>query len=73
LEVTNERLHLKDGATFALLISISPHTIIMLNEINNFFGLNAILNGEPIGLGNHVSQQCGYNIRENSNRGDNRL
>jgi hypothetical protein len=34
--------------------------------------LDAILNGEPIGLGNGVDPQHGINIGENSNRGDNR-
>ncbi len=45
----------------------------MFNEINNFPGLDTILNGEPIWLGNHASQQRGINIGESSSRGDNTL
>ncbi len=52
---TSERPRLKDDATFALLTSISFHTVTMLNETNNLPGLDVILNGEPIGLRNRVS------------------
>ncbi len=55
LEEINERWCLKDNVTFALLIAISLHTVIMFNKIDNLFGLNTILNGEPIGLGNRAS------------------
>jgi hypothetical protein len=41
---------LKYDVAFALLTLISPHTIAMLNEIDNFLGLDIILNGELIGL-----------------------
>jgi hypothetical protein len=55
LEETSKGLHLKDDVAFALLIAISPHMVAMLNEISNLLGLDTILNGEPIGLGNCVS------------------
>ncbi len=73
MEETNKGLCLKDDATFALLTAISLHTVIMLNEIDNIPRLDAILNGEPIGLGNGADPQHGINIGENSSRGDNRL
>jgi hypothetical protein len=57
----------------SLLITISLHIVTMLNEIDNIFGLDTILNGEPIGLGNQVSRQCGSNIGESNSRGDNKL
>jgi hypothetical protein len=44
----------------------------MFNELNNLLGLDAILDGKPIGLRDYVNQQCGGNIGENSNREDNR-
>jgi hypothetical protein len=47
--------------------------VAMLNEINNLLKLDAILNGKPIGLGNHVNQQHGNDIGESSSRKDNRL
>jgi len=62
LEETSKRPCSKDDATFALLTTISFHTITVFNEINNFPRLDAMLNGEPIGLGNCVSQQHGSNI-----------
>jgi hypothetical protein len=34
---------LRDDTTFAILIEISPHMVVMVNEINNLIGLNAIL------------------------------
>jgi len=72
LEETNEGSHFKDNVIFVLLIVISPHTITMLNEIDNFLGLDAILNGKPIRLRNHASQQRGSNSGESSGRGNNR-
>jgi hypothetical protein len=62
----------ENDATFALLIAISPHTVTMLNEIDNIHGFDAILNGEPIGLGNCANPQHGINIGENSSKGDNK-
>jgi hypothetical protein len=47
--------------------------IVMLNKIDNVLGLNAILNEEPIGLGNRANQQCGINIGENSSKRNNKL
>jgi hypothetical protein len=73
LEETNKGSHLKDDPTVALLITISPHTVTMFNEIDNIPRFNTILNGEPIGLGNHANPQHGINIRENSNRRDSKL
>jgi hypothetical protein len=64
---------LKDDVTFTLLITIFPHIVTMFNEIDNLPGLDTILNGEPIGLGNYASQQRGINIRESSTRGYIRL
>jgi hypothetical protein len=72
LKDTNKRLRLKDDVAFTLLTTIYLHMIATLNEIDNIFVLDVILNGEPIGLGNHFSQQHGINIRESSSRGDNR-
>jgi hypothetical protein len=73
LEETNKGPHSKDDVTFALLTAISPLVVAMFNEINNLLGLDVILNGEPIGLRNHVSQQGGNNIGESSNTINNRL
>ncbi len=36
---------LKDDATLALLIAISPHMVVMFNKINNLLKLDVILNG----------------------------
>jgi hypothetical protein len=55
LEEISERLHLKDDGAFALLIAISPHIVMMLNDIDILLRLDAILNGKPIGLGNCAS------------------
>jgi hypothetical protein len=66
-------LCLKNDAAFALLITISPHMVAMLNEIYNLLKLDAILNGKPIGLNNHTNWQRGNNIGEGSSRKDNRL
>ncbi len=63
---------MKNDVTFALLTTISTHTVTMFNELNNLLGLDAILDGKPIGLRDYVNQQCGGNIGENSNREDNR-
>jgi hypothetical protein len=49
LEDIGEGPHLKDDATFVLLTMVT-----MFNEVDNLLGLDAILNGNPIGLGNHV-------------------
>jgi len=57
LEEINARSCLKDDVVFALLTAIFPHTVAMLNEIDNLPRLDTILNGKPIGLGNHVNQQ----------------
>ncbi len=73
LEDTNEGPCLKDDVAFALLTTISPHIVVMFNKIDNLVRLDVILNGEPIGLGNHASQQHGNNIGENSSRGNNKL
>jgi hypothetical protein len=62
LEETIEGPRLKNDVVFALLTAISPHIVTMFNEIDNFLGLDVILNGEPIWLGNHVSQQRGINM-----------
>jgi len=43
---------LKDDVAFTLLTTIYLHMIATFNEIDNIFVLDAILNGEPIGLGN---------------------
>ncbi len=72
LKDTNKGLRLKDDVAFALLTTIYFHMIATLTEIDNILVLDAILNGEPIGLGNHVSQQHGINIGESTSRGDNR-
>jgi hypothetical protein len=68
LEETSERSRLKNDVVLTLLTSISLHMVVMFNEINNFPGLDVILNGEPIGLKNYVKQQHGINIEESSNR-----
>jgi hypothetical protein len=54
LEEIGEGPHLKDDATFVLLIMVSPHMVTMFNELDNLFRLDIILNGKPVGLGNHV-------------------
>jgi hypothetical protein len=69
LEETNERPHFKDDVAFTSLNTIFLHTVAMLNEIDNLLGLDAILNGEPIGLGSCVSRQHGINNGEISNKG----
>jgi hypothetical protein len=73
LEEIGEGSCLKDDATFVLLTMVSPHTVTMFNELENLFGLDAILNRKPIGLGNHVGRQCGNNIEESSSRKGNRF
>jgi hypothetical protein len=52
---TNKGSLLKDDGAFALLTIIFPHTAAMFNEKKNLLGLDTILNGEPIGLGNRSS------------------
>jgi hypothetical protein len=47
LEETSKWPCLEDDIAFALLSTISLHTVVMPNEIH-FHGLDAILNGEPI-------------------------
>lgn len=42
---------LKDHATFAIfLVKVSPHMVVMFDEIINLVGLNAALQGMPIRL-----------------------
>jgi len=55
LEDTSKGPCLKDDVVFALLIAIFPCMVTMFNEIDNLLGLDAILNGKPIGLGNCAS------------------
>jgi hypothetical protein len=55
LEEISERPSLKDDDVFALLTTISPHTVMMLNDIDILFRLDVILNGKSIGLGNLAS------------------
>ncbi len=64
---------LKDDVAFALLITLSPHKVTMFNELDNFHGLDTILNLKLVGLWNHVSWQHDNNIGESSNRKGNRL
>jgi hypothetical protein len=71
LEETNKGPHFKDDVAFVLLTTIFPHTFTMLNEIDNLLGLDAILNGKPIMLRNHASQQCGSNSGGSNGRRDN--
>ncbi len=61
LEEINKGPCLKDDVAFTLLIVISPHIVTMFNRIYNLFGLDVILNGESIGLGNRASEH-GINI-----------
>jgi hypothetical protein len=63
---------LKDDVAFALLTTIFPHIVAMLNEIDNLPKLDTILSGEPIGLGNYVSWQRDINTWESSSRRDNK-
>jgi Cdc6-like AAA superfamily ATPase len=56
LEETNEWPHLNlDDVTFTLLIAISPHIVVMLDELDNLLRFDTILNGKPIGLGNRAN------------------
>ncbi len=43
----------------------------MFIELNNILGLDAILDGKPIRLGNCVNRQRDGNIGENNSREDN--
>jgi hypothetical protein len=54
LEEINEGPRLKDDLAFTLLITIFLHMVVMFNDLDNLFGLNTILNGKLVGLGNHV-------------------
>jgi hypothetical protein len=45
--------------------------VTMFNKIDNLLGLDIILSGEPIRLGNCVNQQHGNNIGENNYRTNN--
>jgi hypothetical protein len=54
LEEINKGPRSKDDVTFTLLIMIFPHMVIMFNDLENPLGLNLILNGKLVGLGNHV-------------------
>jgi hypothetical protein len=54
LEEINEGPRLKDDVAFTLLIMIFPHMVVMFNDLDNPLGLNLILNGKLVGLGNHV-------------------
>jgi hypothetical protein len=49
LEEIGEGPSLKDDATFVLLTMVT-----MFNELDKFFGLDAILNGNLVGLGNLI-------------------
>jgi hypothetical protein len=73
LQETNERPHLKDAITFALLIVVFCHTITIFNELDNLLRLGMILNRKTIGLRNHVGQQHNSNIGESSNKTGSRL
>jgi len=66
---------LKDDVDFTLLIAIYPHTVVMLNELNNLSNLDELNN--RLGLEAHwikicASQQHGSIIGESNSRGGNR-
>jgi len=48
VEKTNDSQCLKDEATFAFLAVVLLHMVAMINEINNFLELFAILHGVNI-------------------------
>ncbi len=48
IEYTNDFQHLKNEIAFAFPTKVSPHTITMVDEMNNL-ELNAILHGANIG------------------------
>ncbi len=75
LEETSEGLCLKDDVDFALLITIYPHTVVMLNELNNLSSLDELNN--LMGLEAHwikirASRQHGSIIGESNIKGGNR-
>ncbi len=72
MEKTIERSHLKDDATFALLTIVFPHTIAMLNKLDNLPRLDAIWMGNPFVLKICASWQHGSNIGDSNSRGNNR-
>jgi len=47
---TNDGQCLKNDASFALLVKVSSHMVIMFDEINNLVRLNVTLQGTAIGL-----------------------
>jgi hypothetical protein len=47
---TNDGQCLKNDTSFAFLVKVCPHMVIMFDEINNLVRLNVILQGTPIGL-----------------------
>ncbi len=49
VQETNNSQDLKDETTFTFLVKVSLHMVAMIDEINNLFGLNAILHGLNIG------------------------
>ncbi len=49
VQETNYSQHLKDEATFTFLVEVSLYMVAVIDEINNLFGLNAILHGLNIG------------------------
>jgi hypothetical protein len=66
---------LKDDVDFALLITIYPHTVVMLNELNNLSSLDELNN--LMGLEAHwikirASRQHGSIIGESNIKGGNR-
>jgi hypothetical protein len=46
LEEIGEGPHLKDDATFVLLIMVSPHMVTMFNELDNLLRLDTIFEWE---------------------------
>jgi hypothetical protein len=69
---TNDGQCLKNDASFALLVKVSSHMVIMFDEINNLVRLNVTLQGTAIGLwGQSRSQSksiCQTNFGEGNNR-----
>jgi hypothetical protein len=45
VQETNNSQDLKNEITFTFLIKVSLYMVAMIDEINNFFGLNAIWHG----------------------------
>jgi hypothetical protein len=72
LEEINERPCLKDDVTFALLIIVSPHTFVLLDELDDLPRLDVILNEKDVGLRNHPNQEHGSNIGGSGSKGGNR-